>query len=142
MATAVPVADGLCRGTQALGRQMECFNPCAAGACVAFPCPASLFKETLLCSLMVNYLSFRRKNRLPYSKNLRTPNEHWPLPTRTKKNCSRRLGNTTLSLSSDSRSAWATERRDHQQQCRLGRCRGASRGGSTQFTPCVLPAGC
>lgn len=45
MATAipvpVPVADGLCRETRALGRQMDFFNPCAAGASVPFPRPAS-----------------------------------------------------------------------------------------------------
>lgn len=126
MATAIPVpiADGLCREPQLLGRWLELFNPYPAGASGIprlQPPYCWWFKETLLCSLMVNYLSFRRKNRLPSSKSLWTPNKHWPLPTRTKKNCSRRLGNTTLSLSFDSSSAiWAMERNYHQQQCHLG----------------------
>lgn len=107
MATAVPVpvADGLFRENRHLGDGGSSLTPALLVLLSHSPVhpPCWWFRETLLCSLMVNYLSFRRKNRLPYSKNLQTPNKHWPLPTRTKKDCSRRLGNTTLSLSSDSR---------------------------------------
>lgn len=122
MATAarVPVADaGLCRETWALGRRLELFDPCPEGA--SSPFSLSRLKEMLLCSLVVNCLSFRRKARLLCSKNLQTPNKHWPLPPRTEKSCSRRLGNTTHSLSFDSGSAvQAPQRSYHQQQCRLG----------------------
>lgn len=126
MATAVPVpvADGLCRETQALGRRLEVFNPCPAGLLLHSPLQSPYwwwFKKTLLGSLTVSYSSLRRENQLAYSESLWTPNKRWTLPTRTGKNCSRRLGNTTLSSSFDSSSAiWATERRYHQQQCHLG----------------------
>lgn len=146
-AARVPVADaGLCRETWALGRRLELFDPCPEGA--SFPFSLSRLKEMLLCSLVVNCFSFRRKAHLPCSKNLRTPNKHWPLPTRTEKNCSRRLGNTTHSLSFDSGSAvQAPQRSYHQQQCRLGQAparepAGSQRGREHMFTLCVLPAGC
>lgn len=135
----MPVTDELRRGNWTLG-----FSHCPS-ALLNSPSPALLVAvvaRILLCSLIVNYLSPRRKTCLPYSKNLWTPNKHWPVPTRTKRNFSRRLGSTTLSLSSDSSSPiCAKERRYHQQQHHLGqRCRGASRAGREH--PRVLPAGC